>query len=65
MGQRLRTAKGLEPEMSGVITLHEALHAISYLQGLDLEEGTVQRLASGVRSILIENPQFVKLLKGG
>ncbi len=65
MGQRLRMAKGLEPEMAGVVSLHEALHAISYLQGLDLEEGTVQRLASGVRSLLVENPQFVKLLKGG
>ena len=65
MKQRLRTAQGLGPGMSALIALHEAVHALDYLLGLNLKEEGVQRVASGVKSLLTENPDLVELLKGG
>ena len=42
--------------------LHEAIHAISYAQGLDLKEKHVAGLEAGLSALLRLNPEFAKAL---
>ena len=41
--------------------LHEMVHQISNVLGLKLDEGTVWRLAAGLHTIIVDNPQVFSL----
>jgi len=41
--------------------LHEVVHQISNILDLKLEEGTVQRLAAGLHTIIVDNPDVFSL----
>ena len=45
-----------------VTLLHEAIHAIFHLAGMEQEERTVEVLATGIFMLLRDNPWFAELI---
>jgi len=57
----IRPGQPLENEQDSV--LHEVLHAVSDYMEINLREGQVTKLATGLLAVLKENPRFVSYLR--
>lgn len=51
---------GLHPEARAQTLIHEILHIIETANGLSFEEHEIDSLATGIFSLLKDNPQFVQ-----
>lgn len=54
--QEIRLDAGMTPERKRLTLIHEALHAIEDLRGLDLGEKTVIALGTAIYELLQDNP---------
>ena len=57
----IRPNQPLENEQDSV--LHEVLHAVSDYMEINLREGQVTKLATGLLAVLKDNPKFVSYLR--
>ncbi len=60
--QEIHYQKGLSPQNTARIILHEIIHAIDDTFSMELDEDTVNRLACGFTLLFRENPDVMKKL---
>lgn len=54
--QEMRLDANMTPERKRLVLIHEALHAIEDLRGLDLGEKTIITLGTAIYELLRDNP---------
>ncbi len=57
----IREGQPLENEQDSL--LHEVIHAVSDYMEINLKEGQVTKLATGLLAVLKDNPKFVSYLR--
>lgn len=62
MAQKIVCLEGLTPLEEGDTVLHEVIHAVDFVAGLDLQERQVRHLATILLGVLQDNPQFATWL---
>jgi hypothetical protein len=59
---QIHIKEGMPSDVQGSIFIHELVHYIADMNGIDLSEQTVNNLALGFFSFLKSNPEFIKEL---
>jgi len=49
-----------QPDFDNMVLMHESIHAISFLGGLELSEDQVMALGNSMIYFIQNNPQFIK-----
>lgn len=60
--QRVRVVTGLERPTEQHTVIHELLHIVSDVMGINLKEDQIQGLAFGLVRLIADNPQLVAYL---